>query len=224
MEEFVEICSGGRKFLMARTQITRKEFERVTGIAFGDRKKAFGNEDPELRPVNCVSFYHCLVYCNLRSIQENLEPCYTISGSVRPAKWGKIPRLKNDENWHSVSCNFESSGYRLPVKAEWEYAAGASSGYKYSGSDNLDEVGWYYGNSSGRAHQVALKKPNEYGLFDMSGNVNEWGWDKRHDDRRITFGGGFGQWDFCCEILNPGWYSETSIYDVLGFRVVKNVS
>ena len=67
--------------------------------------------------------------------------------------------------------------YRLPTEAEWEYAArGAnlSKGYIYAGSDNIDEVAWYIGNSDFKIHPVCKKKPNELGLYDMSGNVYEW--------------------------------------------------
>lgn len=88
----------------------------------------------------------------------------------------------NNVSWQQANYFIEKlnektgENYRLPTEAEWEYAAiggPKSKGFTYSGSNNIDDVAWYAGNSGNKAHKVGQKKPNELGLYDMTGNVGE---------------------------------------------------
>lgn len=130
-------------------------------------------------PMYSINWYETLVYCNLRSYAENLTPCYTIKGKTHPDEWGHVPTYF-DAAWDAVTCNWDANGYRLPTEAEWEYAArGAANNpdYIYAGSDSLYEVGWFYDNSES-FHCSGCLAPNGLGLYDMSGNVWEWCWDR----------------------------------------------
>ena len=126
-----------------------------------------------------------------------------------------------------LACNFNGDGYRLPTVEEWQYAERGGENYKYSGSDNLDEVGWYDKNSGKKTHPVAQKKPNGYGLYDMSGNVREWCWDSdpNYSECRYLCGGGWGSIALDCEVGSKGRSSandDTAIN--FGFRIFRSSS
>jgi formylglycine-generating enzyme required for sulfatase activity len=77
-----------------------------------------------------------------------------------------------------VAWDRDAAGYRLPTEAEWEFAARAGEYTRFAGSDHANAVGWHRGNALELLQPVARKSPNGHGLYDMSGNVCEWVWDR----------------------------------------------
>ncbi|MBN1446869.1 MAG: formylglycine-generating enzyme family protein [Bacteroidetes bacterium] len=150
-----------RSFLIGRTEVTQKQYRDI----MGENSSVFIGDD---LPVNNVTWYEAVAYCNALSAAEGLTPCYTGHGD-------------------SIVCDWDANGYRLPTEAEWEYACRAGLETDYSSGDMtwpgprpldsmLNEVGWYYGNSQS-VQPVGKKHPNRIGLYDMHGNIREWCWD-----------------------------------------------
>ena len=111
--------------------------------------------------------------------------------------------------------------FRLPKDAEWEYAAKGGRGghgYRYSGSDTIDEVAWYDENADKGTHPVKTKKPNELGIYDMSGNVWEW-CDDSSGSNRVNRGGSWGSAATYCRVAFRNGGSSSGRYDDVGFRL-----
>ena len=111
-------------------------------------------------------------------VMGNIDPFYHVDDNKRP-----VVGVTWDDCWTFITKLNEISGKRfaLPTEAQWEYAARGgkkSKGYKYAGGDNIDDVAWWRNNSTLHTHRVAQKKPNELGLYDMTGNVWEWCMDR----------------------------------------------
>ena len=144
-------------FYLGVYPVTQGEYRLVAG------KNPSRFRGGEHLPVETVSWFESLTFCNVLSQKEGLPPFYTINGQTV-----EVP------DWNG-------SGYRLPTEAEWEYSCRAGTSTRYSFGDNeteLDQYAWYSANSNNQTHPVGEKEPSAFGLHDMHGNVWEWCWDE----------------------------------------------
>ena len=209
-----------RSFYMDATLVTQAQYEKLMQDN-PSRWKAPKN------PVEQVRWSDAVRFCNARSIQEGLTPCYDL------------------EDW---TCDFEADGYRLPTEAEWEYACRAGTKTPYFMGNNasrLEEYAWFDQNAGGHPQPVAQKQPNAWGLYDMCGNLWQWCHDfyqvdyydqsprenpqgPAAGDTRVVRG---GAWKFSADSCRSGYrynedpgYADVCFgYDIYGFRCVRNV-
>jgi formylglycine-generating enzyme required for sulfatase activity len=216
-------------FYMGKYEVTQKEYQEVMGTNPSNFKG-------DNLPVENVSWYDAIEYCNKRSQKERLTPAYTID------KKKKDPNNKNknrfdDLKW-TVTWNKNANGYRLPTEAEWEYAcrAGTTTAYN-TGAVISDNTGWYNKNSDDKTHPVGQKSANTWSLYDMHGNVWEWCWDWYGDyssgaqtdpvgaasgDYRVRRGGSWSNVASSTRSVFRLYDNPGSRGNVIGFRVACN--
>ena len=225
----------GKDFKMSATEITQKQYEEVMGENPSWFQISNEKLDDEIReqlkntsnnPVETVNWYDAIYFCNKLSKEKGRTPVYAVDGNTDVTTWNYTPHKEKSISGE-ITQNTKADGFRLPTVEEWQYAASGGKDYEYSGSDNLDEVGWYEDNSGDRTHPVAQKKANGYGLYDMSGNVWEWCWDVSPSIRhcRCTCGGSYddGGYDYC-EVSCRFYSYAISQDNNIGFRIVCSAS
>ena len=99
-------------FYMGKYEVTQAEYEKYCSYGSSSPSSSYGDGDNY--PAYFVSWYDALVYCNKRSMAEELTPCYSISASTNPEDWGDVP-TSSDNTWNAVVCNWNANGYRLPT-------------------------------------------------------------------------------------------------------------
>jgi len=201
-------------FYMGKYEVTQAEWVAV----MGSNPSNFKGDN---LPVENISWYDAVEFCNKLSQKEGLTPAYRGSGD-------------------NITCDWNANGYRLPTEAEWEYAAKGGNKdpiiYVHAGSNSIDNVAWYEGNSGKKTHPVGTKAPNSLGIYDMSGNVWEWCWDRygnyssgaQTDPRgassgsyRVIRGGG---WNNSARIVRSAYRNiggPGNRLSYVGFRVVR---
>jgi formylglycine-generating enzyme required for sulfatase activity len=226
-----------RGFYIGTYPVTQELYQRVMGSNPSRFKSSPANGEAQARrPVEQVSWYDAIVFCNKLSILVGLSPVYRIQGSTDPSSWGAVPGSSNAE-WDAVQADWNANGYRLPTEAEWEYACRAG---KQIVDDTSDNTGWFSGNSDNRTHEVGKKLPNAWGLYDMHGNVYEWCWDWYGDDYytaagagsdpkgpasgefRVERGGSWTNGEVNMRSASRSRFYPNRRYYTLGFRVVCN--
>ena len=213
-------------YYIGKYPITQNEFKTISNF-----NPSEFNINSENCPVENVTWFDAIFFCNQKSLTENLAPYYEIE------IMSKLGR--NITNAKVKIIN--GKGYRLPTEAEWEYAAkGGEDSHKevYSGGEDIDSLGWSYSNSNNTTHNVGLKLSNSAGIYDMSGNVLEWcqDWYETYKKRaiqinprgplngasRIRRGGSWGSSHSDCRVSYRSYGNPFSRSSSIGFRIARS--
>jgi len=215
------------EFMMDSTEVTEKEYLSLMGV------NPSGSSGDTL-PVRNMTWFDAVLFCNARSQRDGYDKVYTFTGITG------IPG-NGSTGLSGLTIDYTKNGYRLPTEAEWEYACRAGSSTKYHFGDSESELAnyaWYSANANSRTHPVAQKLPNQYGLYDMHGNLFEWcnDWYQSNyyqssptqdptgpatGSQRVTRGGSYG---YTASVLRSALrrnYDPDGMDPINGFRCVR---
>lgn len=235
-------------FAIGRYEVTQELYEAVMGKNpsghQGANKPPADGEVQHLRPVEEISWYESILFCNqLTAATLGEAACVYYSDK----------NLRNVYNWEDLRVgrlpymDFSRKGYRLPLEAEWELAARGGNpsdstnwNLEYAGSNVIQEVTWFNATAPRRTHEVGMKVANGLGLYDMSGNVWEWCWDwfatveldtpatgsaepSSSGEYRVYRGGSYGRSAPYCTVSTRSGITPEYDGRILGVRLVRSL-